>query len=61
MSKTDQLPNPLIPLSSTQVSLESVGGKAMNLAQLARNADFCRFMTEARNIEEIVELLEEVG
>jgi mannitol/fructose-specific phosphotransferase system IIA component (Ntr-type) len=30
------------------------------IAKLARNADFCRFMIEARNLKEIVELLEEV-
>ncbi len=30
------------------------------VAQLARNADFCRFMVEARDIGEIVDLLEEV-
>jgi mannitol/fructose-specific phosphotransferase system IIA component (Ntr-type) len=30
------------------------------VAQLARSADFCRFMTEAKDLKEIVELLEEV-
>jgi PTS system nitrogen regulatory IIA component len=30
------------------------------VAQLARNADFCRFMVEARDVKEMVDLLEEV-
>lgn len=30
------------------------------VAQLARNADFCRFMVEVKDVREIVDLLEEV-
>jgi len=30
------------------------------VAQLARNADFCRFMVEAKDVKEMVDLLEEV-
>jgi len=37
MATTDSLPSPLIPLHSPMVTLESVGGKAMNLAKLTRN------------------------
>jgi len=31
------------------------------VAQLARDADFCRFMLEAKNFKEVIELLEEVN
>ena len=31
------------------------------VALLARTPDFCRFMIEAKNLKEIIELLEEVG
>ncbi len=36
MTNPDILPNPLIPLNSPQATLEAVGGKALNLAILAR-------------------------
>lgn len=46
----------LTPHEGAREHIEALG----KVAQLARSADFCRFMVEARDLKEVLELLEEV-
>jgi PTS system nitrogen regulatory IIA component len=46
----------LTPQKSDEKHVEAL----KKVAQLARNPDFCRFMAEAKDLKEIIELLEEM-